>query len=285
MDAFWKAPPVSRTLALAAFTTSALVYSGILSGAWVVLYYSSLFKFPPQLWRLLTSFLVTGPKFGILLDPYFLFTYGSALEVNAPRLNQPGDFFVYLVFCATVILSICIPLGSVIFTPGISFPSPCFLGPKTHSVSTSSALVLAITYTYAQENRGRKVTLYFITIPIEWLPYALILLTFLLDGPPSALQQGSGLVAAHLYDFLTKIYPAFGTKDGRSYIRTPAFVRRRFAGLGGRPTGPITRSYGTAYTARSQTAQERPGPQPSRGFATGFSGLWNSRGPGRRLGE
>lgn len=264
MDAFWKAPPVSRTLAAAAFATSVLVYSGILSGGRVVLYYPSLFKFPPQLWRLITSFLVTGPKFGILLDPYFLFTYGSALEVDAQRLNQPGDFFVYLVFCATVILAICIPLGSVIFT---------------------QALVLAITYTYAQENRGRKVTLYFITIPIEWLPYALIFLTFVMDGPLSALQQGSGLVAAHLYDFLTKIYPAFGTKGGRSYIRTPAFVRRWFAGLGGRPTGPITRRYGTAYTAQSRTGQEQPGSQPSRGFATGFSGLWNSRGPGRRVGE
>ena len=165
------------------------------------------------------------------------------------------------------------------------FPDPRSLSPKAHSVSTNSALVLAITYTYAQENRGRKVTLYFITIPIEWLPYALIFLTFVMDGPLSALQQGSGLVAAHLYDFLTKIYPAFGTKGGRSYIRTPAFVRRWFAGLGGRPTGPITRRYGTAYTAQSRTGQEQPGSQPSRGFATGFSGLWNSRGPGRRVGE
>lgn len=33
-----------------------------------------------------------------------VFTYGSALETNSPRLNGPGDFFIYVFFVATVIL-------------------------------------------------------------------------------------------------------------------------------------------------------------------------------------
>lgn len=33
-----------------------------------------------------------------------VFTYGSALETNSPRLNGPGDFFTYVFFVAIVIL-------------------------------------------------------------------------------------------------------------------------------------------------------------------------------------
>lgn len=58
----------------------------------------------PQLWRLVTGFILTGPKLGMILDPYFLYTYGSALETEAARFSQPGDFFVYLIFVALVIL-------------------------------------------------------------------------------------------------------------------------------------------------------------------------------------
>lgn len=142
------------------------------------------------------------------------------------------------------------------------------------------ALVLALAYTYAQENRGRKVTIYIITLPVQWLPYAILLMTFVMGGPGAALNQASGLLAAHLYDFLTRIYPTFG--EGRNYIRTPQFVRRWFAAS--RP-GPTTRAYGTAYA--SQRGEPQPAEGSSRGIASGLgsvTGLWNSRGPGRRLG-
>ena len=58
----------------------------------------------PQIWRLVTNFFITGPKLGMILDPYFLFTYCSSLETTAARFSQPGDFFMYLVFCCIIIL-------------------------------------------------------------------------------------------------------------------------------------------------------------------------------------
>jgi hypothetical protein len=61
-------------------------------------------KIFPQLWRPLTAFLITKPKFAILLDPYFCYQYGSGLERESPRFSQPGDFFTYTAFCATVIV-------------------------------------------------------------------------------------------------------------------------------------------------------------------------------------
>ncbi|KZF22670.1 hypothetical protein L228DRAFT_247029 [Xylona heveae TC161] len=207
-------------------------------------------KFPPQLWRPFTAFLITGPGLGILLDTYFIYTNGSWLETQSARLNQPGDFFTYVVFvCLFILVANGGVLGGMIFT---------------------SALVMALVYTHAQENRGRKATLFVITIPIEWLPYAILLLTFIMGGSQAAIEQSTGIFAAHLYDFLTRIWPAFG--GGRNYIQTPNFVRRWFE----RP-GPQSRPYGTAWNPR--TTQ-----QSSRGSSSGISNLWGTRGQGRRLG-
>jgi Derlin-2/3 len=58
----------------------------------------------PQLWRPLTAFLITKPKFAILLDPYFCYQYGSGLERESSRFTQPGDFFTYTAFCASIIV-------------------------------------------------------------------------------------------------------------------------------------------------------------------------------------
>lgn len=61
-------------------------------------------KIVPQIWRVFTAFLITKPKFAILLDPYFLYQYGSALERESSRFTQPGDFFVYTMFVGSVIV-------------------------------------------------------------------------------------------------------------------------------------------------------------------------------------
>lgn len=61
-------------------------------------------KIFPQIWRPFTAFLITKPKFAILLDPYFCYQYGSGLERESSRFSQPGDFFVYTAFCASVIV-------------------------------------------------------------------------------------------------------------------------------------------------------------------------------------
>lgn len=47
------------------------MYSGLLHPFWVVFLPSNLLTIPPQIWRLFSSFLLTGPKFGIMYDPYF----------------------------------------------------------------------------------------------------------------------------------------------------------------------------------------------------------------------
>ncbi|PKY05367.1 DER1-domain-containing protein [Aspergillus campestris IBT 28561] len=254
MDRFWAAPPVTRTLTALTFAQSALVYGGLLGAHRVIFLPELLFKLPPDLWRLFSSFLLTGPRLSFIFDLYFLFTYGSGLETDSPRFSLPGDFFTYVFFVATVILLTAgYLLNGVIFT---------------------SALILAFVYTSAQDNRGRKTNFFFFQIPMEMVPWAMLGVTLVMSGWPAALYESTGILAAHMYDFLTRIYPAFG--GGRNYLTTPAFVRRLFSTYVPRSAN---RAYGTAY--RPTGPAQNPS---SSGWTSSLQSPWSGRGPGRRLG-
>ncbi|GFN20487.1 hypothetical protein AtubIFM55763_011609 [Aspergillus tubingensis] len=253
MDQFWAAPPVTRTLTALTFLQSILVHGGLLSGYYVLFLRRLIFKTLPEIWRLFSPFMITGPGLSLIFDLYFMFTYGSRLETESPRFSAPGDFFTYVFFVASIIMLTagCL-LNNVIFT---------------------SALILAFVYTFSQDNRGRKASFFIVQIPVEFLPWAMLTLTLVVSGWPAALRDGMGIVAAHFYDFLTRIYPTFG--GGKNYLVTPAFVRRFFAAR--TPRGEA-RAFGTAYRATDQT-------QGSSGsWTSSFQSPWSRRGPGRRLG-
>jgi len=93
----------------------------------------------------------------------------------------------------------------------------------------------------------------------------------LLMNPMVIPLQISGIVAAHAYDFLTRLWPEFS--GGKNLLPAPAFLSHLM-------TTPrfLRRDYGTAV---------RP---PSTGASTGAStggplpDSWRSRGSGHRLG-
>jgi len=127
-------------------------------------------------------------------------------------------------------------------------------------------LILALAYTFSQDNPEANVTIFILTFPAKYLPYALLFITLVSSGPHGAKLQLTGLLAAHLYDFLTRIWPTFG--GGNNWLPTPLFVKRWFTPVGGREQ---ERSYGTAVPPRQDV--------PS-------NNAWsNQRGPGRRLGD
>lgn len=139
------------------------------------------------------------------------------------------------------------------------------------------SLMLAMIYTFAQDNRGQRAHFILFQIPVELLPWAMLLLTLIMGGPIAALQQATGVFAAHLYDFLTRLYPTF--QGGRNFIQTPALVKRWFQSN----TGTYThKGYGASYRPAQSQQQTSP---PARGWTSGFSsGAWGSRGQGHRLG-
>jgi Derlin-2/3 len=138
----------------------------------------------------------------------------------------------------------------------------------------TSALVLAFAYTACQDERGQKASFFVITIPAQWIPYAMLLMTLVMSGPGQAMIQATGLIAAHLHDFLTRLWPIFG--GGRNLLPTPAFVKSMFQST---ESTTAHRGYGTAFT---------PAQRASSASASGSGGVlpksWQSRGTGHRLG-
>lgn len=87
LDAFLSAPPIARyasstsflhlqltdhrTLAAVAFTFSVLLYTGVIPISPFTISLPHLIQLPPELWRLFTALLITGPNLGLLFDTYF----------------------------------------------------------------------------------------------------------------------------------------------------------------------------------------------------------------------
>ncbi|KAL2823973.1 putative rRNA pseudouridine synthase [Aspergillus cavernicola] len=217
MDDFRTLPPVARTLTALTFVESALVLSGTVSGYYVPFLPELFFKIWPDIWRLGTPFLLTDAKLNFIFDLYFMYTYSSRLEFGSPRFSTPGSFMIYVVFVAFVIMP---------------------------------ALILAFAYTYSQDNKGTKTMFFVVEIPTLLLPWARLVLTFVMKGWYPASIEFTGIVAAHLYDFLTRIYPTFG--GGKNYVVTPAFMRRWFTKS---LRGGQERVYGQAFQPPNETGE------------------------------
>ena len=141
---------------------------------------------------------------------------------------------------------------------------------------TLVALILGFAYTYSQDNPTRKVSFFIITFQAKYLPFAMLALTLIMHGNQAAYWQSTGLVAAHMYDFLTRVWPTFG--GGKNLIQTPAIVTDWFGG--DRPDVQV-RGYGTSFVPGITTPQSRS--RNSSAWSSSFSS-WGGRGSGRRLG-
>ena len=74
---------IRRTITAAAVTISALGYGGIIPLMPLIFIRERVLHIPPEIWRMATSFLITGPKLSIILDPYFR----AALPVYMEKLG------------------------------------------------------------------------------------------------------------------------------------------------------------------------------------------------------
>lgn len=252
-SAYFAAPPIARTFATVVFALSLANALDIVSAWWWYYDINFLWQFPPQLWRLATCFMVTGPGLGLLFDTYFLYRYMADLESGHPRFPRKADLVWYLMFVCSAILVIDYFMGF-------------------HFSFYLSGLIIAMVYTVTQDQRGQKANFYFINIPAQLLPVCMILVNFLMPGGVGQiLQQLEGLIAAHLFDFLNRILPEFGGFP--NVLATPNW----FHGLLQSPR-VVSKGYGTAMH-----------PSQSSGSSSGASrgplpDSWRTRGPGRRLG-
>jgi Derlin-2/3 len=135
-------------------------------------------------------------------------------------------------------------------------------------------LIVAMCYTVTQDQRGQKTNFFFFTVPAQALPYCMLLMS-LLTGGPFALEL-SGILAAHLHDFLFRLWPEFG--GGPNLLATPAFMSRIV-----QTPRILQRDYGTAV-------RPAPAARATAGRSTGaptgsvLPDSWKTRGAGHRLG-
>ncbi|PMD13081.1 hypothetical protein NA56DRAFT_544807, partial [Hyaloscypha hepaticicola] len=250
---FWAAPPIARTLALATFTFSVLVYTGAFPYHYFPFIPRSFLQLPPELWRLVTPFFITGPGLSIFFETYFLYTYTAKNEIASPRFLQRADFFTYISFVCAVILGLNILIGGSILT----FP-----------------LILAFMTTSTMDSWDQPTSIFgIVTIPAQYLPYLFLFLTFILSGPTFFLILASGVCAAHLYNLLTGQYSAHGGPS-RNLLPTPAFMFKLFG-----TQAEVQRPYGTVLNANVASGSAGSGVGAS---AWGIG--WGKWGKGQRLG-
>ncbi|KAJ5855697.1 uncharacterized protein N7529_009641 [Penicillium soppii] len=138
-------------------------------------------------------------------------------------------------------------------------------------------MIMAFIYSYSQLNRGQRTRFFVIDIPVVVLPYAMLLVTMVLGGWYSAVLESMGILAAHLYNFLTHIYPVYG--GGRNFITVPGFLERYFTR---HSVNSGNRGYGMAVPPVRSSEPSGSTSGSSWGWAS--SNAWKGRGAGRRLG-
>jgi hypothetical protein len=123
-----------RTFATATLALSLGVHTGILPGYLLVYHPYYLWKIPPEVWRIVTAFLITGDGLSMLFDTYFLYQYLSQLELGNTRFPRKEDVLWYLMFVSGTILvgldvlfhsihiCICLSASPSYICPGSALP-------------------------------------------------------------------------------------------------------------------------------------------------------------------
>lgn len=138
------------------------------------------------------------------------------------------------------------------------------------------ALIVALTYSATQQQQGLTVNYMFFPIPAPLTPYVMILISLLFPGGISDFFQGIyGLVAAHMWEFLTRIYPQLG--GGPNILKTPQFMKKlvRYVERGRQQFNSSGVTGGNAAASTGSATGPESGPLPD---------AWRTRGSGRRLG-
>lgn len=99
--------------------SSLAVQFNMLDPRLIVFHSSYLWKFPPEIWRPATSFLLAGGGINMLFDTYFFYHYLSQLEIGHPRFPRKADLIWYLMFVGAVIL---VSLADLVLRDVLSYP-------------------------------------------------------------------------------------------------------------------------------------------------------------------
>ncbi|KAG5041622.1 hypothetical protein JHK85_014098 [Glycine max] len=185
-------------------------------------------------WRLFTNLFFLGPfsiNFGIRL--LMIVRYGVQLE-KGPFDRRTADFLWMMIFGAFALLVLsAIP---IFWSPFLAVP-----------------LVFMLLYVWSREFPNAQINIYgLVALKAFYLPWAMLALDIIFGSP--LIPDLLGIIAGHLYYFLTVLHPLAG---GKNILKTPIhkLVARWIIGV-----QPIS---------RGQAAND---PQQERGSGVAFRG-------------
>ncbi|KAL1363481.1 hypothetical protein HN51_011692 [Arachis hypogaea] len=233
-------PPISKAYGTACVFATAAYHLGLYRLPHIALIYEYVF-YRFQVWRLVTNFFFLGPfsiNFGIRL--LMIARYGVQLE-KGPFERRTADFLWMMIFGALVLLALS----------AIPFLWDPFL---------AVSLVFMLVYVWSREFPNAQINIYgLVQLKAFYLPWAMLALDVIFGSPLTA--DLLGIIAGHLYYFLTVLHPL---ASGKYILKTPAWVdklvaRRRIGAPVARPMSrgqpvsntPQDSSSGVAFRGRS----------------------------------
>ncbi|GLT49468.1 hypothetical protein SLA2020_230200 [Shorea laevis] len=213
-------PPITKAYGTLCFLFTAAFHLGLYNPYYIALIYELVFtRF--QVWRLITNFFFLGPfsiNFGIRL--LMIARYGVQLEKGTFE-RRTADFLWMMIFGALSLLALSIiPIFRSLFL-GIS-------------------LVFMLVYVWSREFPNAQINIYgLVSLKAFYLPWAMLALDVIFGSPlvPDLL----GIIAGHLYYFLTVLHPL---ATGKNILKTPMWVHKlvRRWGIGAQPAQPSNRA-------------------------------------------
>ncbi|SPJ13045.1 derlin-1 [Plasmodium sp. DRC-Itaito] len=201
-DVLGNVPLITRIYLILSFALMVLCSLDIISPLSLYLNWNLVLR-EHQYWRLITCFLYFG-SFGIhfFWDVYVLIYYCSSLEEVTFR-NNSADFLWM------IILSCCMLLGVSYMFGGVYFYSSCIIN--------------VITYIWSKNNSTTRLTILFFTIRASYLPWALTLLSLIVDYNSN--DNFFGILVGHIYFFFTSIFPHMPIAKNTNIFKTPRVLK------------------------------------------------------------
>ncbi|OCF33817.1 derlin-2/3 [Kwoniella heveanensis CBS 569] len=230
-------PPVTRTLLLGTGLITVPCLLRLMSPASVAIIWPLVTK-RYEVWRTVTAFFYGGSGFPLLYDVFLIYRNSSSMERDLYR-NDTAEYAWLHVMLSAFILVLNIIIGL-----------PFLFRPLLH----------AQTYVWCRANPTIKVSIFgLLTIPTSLYPPALIILDLLTGGPMKALGGVMGVLAGHLWWFISSYLPLYAPTHLRR--PNPLGTPRRFRNLftpSGNPQLAGVRAYrsegSTSATSRSAAA-------------------------------
>lgn len=233
---FYKSlPPISKAYGTLCLLVTVGCHLGLWDQSFLALYYPYVFR-RLQVWRLITTLFFLGRfsiNFGIRL--LMIARYGVQLE-KGPFDRRTADFLWMMIFGSITLLVLSI----------IPIFQSYFLG---------ISLVFMLVYVWSREFPNANINIYgLVTLKAFYLPWAMLALDVIFGSP--IMQDLLGIIAGHLYYFLTVLHPLAG---GKNILKTPKWVQRLVARwrIGAQPvvrtqtqSEPV-RNTGVAFRGRS----------------------------------